>query len=178
MIKYCSQCGGKSIQKKPKDDNRMRSVCSVCGHIDYENPKIVTGILPIYKDEILLCKRAIEPQKDKWTIPSGFMENQETVAEGALREAAEEAGIKPQISSLYTLYNLPHIGQVYLLYLGILPNKKTDPGIETLETKFFTHEQIPWQEIAFTSVTFALKHFISDYKANKFPLHTGCYTKT
>ena len=174
-ILYCTQCGHKTIKKVPKNDNQTRAVCTKCTHIHYENPKVITGIIPVIDDEILLCKRAIEPQKNKWTIPSGFMENNETVEEGALREAQEEAGITPTITQLFTLYNLPHIGQIYLLYLATLPDKTHTPGAETIESKFVKHHEIPWPDIAFASVTFALKHYITDYKSNSFHLHTGTY---
>ena len=160
----------------PEHDTHERWVCSACAFIDYENPKIITGVLPVLGDEVLLCQRAIEPQKGLWTIPSGFMENNETVEAGALREAHEEAGIYPKIQQLYCLYNLPHIGQVYLLYLATLDSKETDPGIETQATAFFKLDAIPWDQLAFSAVSFALKQYVSEYLNGKpFQLHTETF---
>lgn len=162
-------------QRVPQDDTHNRAVCSACNYIDYQNPKIITGVLPVIDDEILLCKRALEPRLGKWTIPSGFMELNETVEEGALREAYEEAGISPEIKQLYCVYNLPHIGQVYFLYLATLSHRNVTPGIETSEAYFAKLSDIPWEEIAFSSVTFALKKYINDYKNKSYSLHTGVY---
>jgi ADP-ribose pyrophosphatase YjhB (NUDIX family) len=177
MINFCTQCGSPAAYKIPEHDAIPRAVCPSCGHIEYENPKIIAGTLPVIGDEILLCKRAIEPRKDLWTVPSGFMELNETLEEGALRESVEEAGIEPTIQHLYCIYNLPHIGQVYLLYLATLENKHTDPGYETTEARFFKLDDIPWDDLAFSSVTFALKHYVSDFKTNTFPLRTGSFIK-
>ena len=145
------------IKKVPEGDTHERSVCKDCGHIFYENPKIVTGIIPIYDHKILLCKRAIEPRKNYWTVPSGFMEMNETLQEAALRESYEEAGIKPKIDTLHTIYDLPHIGQVYFLFIGHCESPDHTPGIETIESKWVEYENIPWEDIAFTSVTYGLK---------------------
>lgn len=175
MTSYCRTCGSPLIKQIPDMDTHERMVCNTCGYIDYINPNIITGVLPVYHDTILLCKRAIDPQKNRWTIPSGFMECNETVEAGALREAYEEAGITPTIRHLYCLYNLPHVGQVYLLYLADLSSSDTDPGIETLETHFFQFSDIPWADIAFSSVSFALKHYVSDYPTQQFPFRTGTY---
>tara|TARA_B100001113_G_C20907275_1_gene534024 strand:+ start:230 stop:757 length:528 start_codon:yes stop_codon:yes gene_type:complete len=173
MIKFCRQCGQKVSYAIPSGDTLERAICSSCSYIDYENPRIITGILPIYKDEVLLCKRAIEPAKNKWTIPSGFMECNETVEEGALREAQEEAGISPKIKQLYGIYNLTRIHQVYLLYLGILPSKHYQSGIETTTIRFFHVNELPWKNIAFSAVVFVLRNYLSDYKNQKFLLRTG-----
>ncbi len=173
MIKFCRQCGHKVSYAIPSGDTLERAICSSCNYIDYENPRIITGILPIYKDEVLLCKRAIEPAKNKWTIPSGFMECNETVEEGALREAEEEAGISPKIQQLYGIYNLTRIHQVYLLYLATLPSKGFQAGIETVKVKFFNINQLPWDKIAFSAVTFILGHYVKDYKTQNFTLKTG-----
>ena len=173
MIKFCTQCGSKVEYKIPIHDARVRAVCVECQYVHYENPNIIAGVLPVYKDEILLCKRSIEPKKGMWTIPSGFLELNETVEEGALREAKEEAGIDPQISHLYCMYNLPHIGQVYLLYLARLKQRKAACGDETSEIGFFRFDQIPWKEIAFSSVTFVLENYIDDFSTQKFPLRSA-----
>ena len=177
MIRFCTQCGHDVTYKIPDGDERARAICLTCGHIEYENPRIIVGVLPVYNDEILLCKRAIEPALDKWTIPSGFMEKNETVEQGALREAYEEAGIKPTIKSLYCIYNLPHIGQVYLLYLAQLSSKIYEAGQETKAIQFVTSATIPWDNIAFSSVKYILINYVSDYPKKQFPLRTSSFKK-
>ncbi len=155
----CQHCSSNIITEIPDGDTHERSVCGVCHTVLYENPKIVTGILPVYKDKILICRRNIEPRKNFWTIPSGFMELNETLKEAALREAKEEAGITPEIDHLHTVYDLPHIGQVYFLFIANCDSPNHSPGIETIESKWVTYNDIPWEELAFTSVEFALKRF-------------------
>ncbi len=141
----------------PDGDTHVRKVCTKCKTVFYENPKIITGVIPLYKDKILLCKRAIEPRKNLWTVPSGFMELNETLQDAALREAYEEAGIKPKIDYLHTIYDLPHIGQVYFLFVAHCDSFDHEPGIETIESKWVSYEDIMWDEIAFSSVSFGLK---------------------
>ena len=141
----------------PEGDTHHRAVCSKCNTIYYDNPKIITGVIPIYKDKILLCKRAIEPRKNLWTVPSGFMERNETLKQAALREAYEEAGISPKIESLHTIYDLPHIGQVYFLFLAYCETSAHTPGDETLESVWVKYEDIMWDDLAFSSVKFGLK---------------------
>ena len=153
----CQHCSSNIITKIPDGDTHERSVGFAT--VLYENPKIVTGILPVHKDKILICKRNIEPRKNFWTIPSGFMELNETLKEAALREAKEEAGITPEIDHLHTVYDLPHIGQVYFLFIAHCDSPNHSPGIETIESKWVTYNDIPWDELAFTSVEFALKRF-------------------
>lgn len=178
MIQFCTQCGSKVSYQVPEHDTLPRAVCQTCHHIEYENPNIITGTLPVLGDEILLCKRAIEPRNGLWTLPSGFMEFNETVEGGALRESLEEAGITPRITQLYCMYNLPHIGQVYLLYLASLSSRDVDPGYETTEARFFKLDDIPWSELAFSSVHFALRHYVTDYPKQTFPFRTGTFEPT
>ena len=118
MERFCPACGQPLIERIPDGDNRLRQVCLSCHHIDYENPKIVTGVLPVWKGSILLCKRSIEPRAGFWTLPSGFMECRETLEEGALREAKEEAHLSLKLRNLYAVYSLPEISQVYFLFLA------------------------------------------------------------
>ena len=159
---FCSNCGSKLTQGIPELDNRLRHICPNCHTIHYENPKIVTGILPYWEDEILLCKRAIEPRKGYWTLPSGFMENNESVEEGALREAQEEANLDLTLQHLHTLYSIPHISQVYILFLGKLNSLDYKPGPETDKIERFKASKIPWNNIAFKPVTFALEKYIEN----------------
>ena len=158
----CQHCSTNIIVTTPEGDTHERKVCSNCNTILYENPKIVAGVLPIFEDKILLCKRNIEPRKHFWTVPSGFMELNETLKEAALREAKEEAGIEPTIDHLHTIYDLPHIGQVYFLFKAHCDTPDHEPGIETIESKWVTYNDIPWDELAFTSVEFGLRHFHSE----------------
>ena len=165
----CQNCTGKMVRIIPEGDTHERSVCTECNTIFYENPKIVTGVIPLFEDKILICKRNIEPRKNLWTVPSGFMEMNETLKEAALREAEEEAGISPQIDHLHTVYDLPHIGQVYFLFVAHCNTYKNKPGIETIESEWVKYEDIPWKDIAFSSVKFGLE------RLHKRGPHYGCY---
>ena len=168
MIRFCSVCGSAVSERIPPGDNRMRAVCDTCGHIHYQNPRIVAGCLPVWGDRILLCKRAIEPRYAKWTLPAGFMENGESAAEGAAREALEEANAKVEITDLYTVYSVPHISQVYMMFLARLTDPDVSPGTESLEVKLATADEIPWDQLAFTMVRRTLEHFLEDRKNGLF----------
>ena len=152
----------------PPGDSLERAVCDACGHIQYQNPKMVVGCLPVYGDRILICKRAIEPRYGLWTLPAGFMENNETAAEGAAREALEEANARVEIEDLYTLYSIPHISQVYLMFRARLLDLDVSPGTESLEVKLVTEDEIPWDSLAFTMVKRTLQHYLEDRKAGVF----------
>lgn len=143
-------------------------MCDACGHIQYQNPKIVAGCLPIWGDRILMCKRAIEPRYGLWTLPAGFMENQESAAEGAAREAMEEAHAKVEITDLYTVYSIPHISQVYMMFLAKLLDPNVSPGEESLEVKLVTEDEIPWDQLAFQMVRLTLRHYFEDRKTGIF----------
>ena len=146
----------------------MRAVCEACGYIQYENPKIVVGCLPVFGDRILMCKRAIEPRLGLWTLPAGFMENDESAAEGAAREAMEEANAHVEIEDLYTVYSIPHISQVYMMFRAKLLDPDVSPGIESLEVKLVTEAEIPWDELAFAMVRRTLTHFLEDRRTGVF----------
>ncbi len=167
----CQHCSTNIIKKIPEGDTHERLICGKCETILYNNPKIVAGILPVFEDKLLICKRNIEPRKNYWTIPSGFMEINETLKEAALREAKEEAGIDPVIDHLHTIYDLPHIGQVYFLFKAFCETPDHTPGIETIESKWITLDKIPWDDLAFSSVKFGLEHF------NERGPHYGCHKK-
>jgi len=171
-MKYCQYCAASLTLRVPDGDNRERYCCDSCGTIAYENPKNVVGTLPAYEDKLLLCKRAIEPRKGKWTLPAGFMENGETTLEGALRETKEEAGaeviIKPD--SLYTLFNLPSINQVYIFFRAELANLDFSPGVESEEVGLFSEEDIPWSEIAFPVVKTTIANYFEDRRSEYFPV--------
>ncbi len=179
MMKYCSACAAQLIWSIPTGDTTHRHVCPECHTIHYSNPKIIVGCLPVWADnKVLLCRRAIEPRFNFWVLPSGFMENKETIQEGALRETREEANAKVSIHYLHTVYNIPHISQVYLLFKSDLLSLDFFPGSESLEVRLFTEEEVPWDRIAFSAIYYALKCFFSDLNNNNHnlpTLHHGCY---
>ena len=151
----------------------VRAVCDACGTIQYQNPKIVVGCLPVWRDRILMCKRAIEPRYGLWTLPAGFMENNESAAEGAAREAMEEANARVEIEDLYTVYSIPHISQVYMMFRARLLDENVSPGIESLEVKLVTEDEIPWNTLAFAMVQRTLTHFLADRKTGLFTPRFG-----
>ena len=171
-MKYCHHCGGSILQRIPDGDEKLRYCCDACDVVFYQNPKNIVGTLPIYKEQVLLCKRAIEPRMDKWTLPAGFMENSETTLAGAIRETSEEAGarVKVQDNNLYTLFNLPYINQVYLFFRAELEDLDFNPGIESKEVALFTQSEIPWDEIAVPVVRSTLEHYFDDLKRGQFPV--------
>ncbi len=172
-MKFCSNCGAPVARKIPPGDSLPRHVCEACGTIHYQNPKMVVGCIPEWEDKVLMCRRAIEPRLGYWTLPAGFMENGETTAEGAMREALEEAGARVEIRSLYSLYNLPHINQVYLLFRARLLDLDLRPGIESLEVQLFTESGIPWEQLAFRTIRETLRHYYDDRRQGSFPLRIG-----
>lgn len=176
-MNFCSQCGQSVELKVPAGDNRERHVCSHCNTIHYQNPNIVAGCLPVWEDKVLLCKRAIEPRHGFWTLPAGFMENDETLEQAATRETIEEANANLKISKLYTVISLPHLNQIYMLYLAKLVDLNFSPGPESLDVQLFTEEQIPWDNLAFRTIDFTLKRYFEDRKENKFPLHSSFIEK-
>ena len=173
LIKFCNSCGAAVTHRIPDGDALARAVCDACGTIQYENPKVVVGCVPVQGDRILLCKRAIEPRYGLWTLPAGFMENGETLAEGAMREAMEEAHARVEIEELYTVFSVPHISQVHMMFRARLANDDFRAGIESLEVKLVTAEEIPWHELAFTVVRRTLEHFLEDRKRGRFVPHFG-----
>ncbi|MBG10825.1 MAG: NUDIX hydrolase [Gammaproteobacteria bacterium] len=171
-MKYCHHCASPIVLRIPEGDNRVRYCCNRCNAVFYENPKNVVGTIPFYEDRILMCKRAIQPRVGKWTLPAGFMENGETSLEGAVRETAEEAGavVKIHDESLYTLFNLPSINQVYLFFRAELASPKFEAGLESLEVGLFSESQIPWSEIAFPVVKTTLECLFEDRPSGVFPV--------
>ncbi len=183
-MEYCSLCGKGTERMIPKGDTHHRYVCSSCGKIHYSNPKIIVGSIPIWeKKKVLLCKRSIEPGFGLWTLPSGFMENHESAEEGAIRETREEARANIQIQNLHTIYSIPHLSQVYLLFSSILMDSNFSPGEETLEVKLFGKDEIPWDQIAFSSVAFSLRHIWDKNREQiedkpERTVYSGCFIKS
>lgn len=170
-MKFCSVCGNEVRVGIPEGDNRPRHICDACGTIHYHNPKVVAGCIAHWEDRVLLCRRAIEPRYGLWTVPAGFMENGETTYEGALRETLEEANARVDVEDLFVTVNLPHINQVYMLFRGRLLDLDFHPGAESLETALLGEEQMPWERMAFPTVSEALKLYFADRAAGRFPVH-------
>lgn len=159
-MQYCSTCGKPVTSAVPDGDNRVRAVCTGCGTVHYQNPKIVAGCVPEHEGQILLCRRAIEPRRGFWTVPAGFMELDETLAEAALRETWEEALAKVEIGPLFAVVDVIHAGQVHVFFGGKLPRPEFGAGIETIETRLFLPADIPWSELAFPSIRIALEQYL------------------
>lgn len=172
-MKFCSNCGATVAQKIPEGDSLPRYVCNACNTIHYQNPRMIVGCLPVWEDQILLCRRAIEPRHGLWTVPAGFMENGETLGAGAARETLEEACARVEIGMLYAVYNVPHVNQVYMLFLAKLQDLDFRAGAETLEARLFREDEIPWDQIAFATVRNTLTHYFSDRVRKHFGFHLG-----
>ena len=165
-MKFCSECAHPVALAIPEGDNRPRYVCPQCHTIHYQNPKLVVGSIPVWERDgqlqVLLCRRAIEPRHGYWTLPAGFMENEETTEQAAVRETEEEAGANVELGQLFTLLNVAHVHQVHLFYLATLRDLDFAPGIESLEVALFTEDQIPWDELAFPTIRSTLELFFAD----------------
>jgi ADP-ribose pyrophosphatase YjhB (NUDIX family) len=171
-IKHCRNCGTAVAYRVPDDgDTRERAVCPACHTVHYENPLTVVGTVPVWGDQVLLCKRNIEPRRGKWTLPAGFMELGETTAEGAARETDEEAGAQFSMLPLLTVMNVPRVGQVHLFYRAQLLSDQFLPGYETMEARLFFETDIPWKEIAFRTVRHTLECFFADRQRGQFDVH-------
>lgn len=171
-IKYCKNCGTAVVYRLPDDgDTKERAVCPACQTIHYENPLNVVGTVPYWGEKVLLCKRNIEPRRGKWTLPAGFMELNETVAEGAARETLEEAGAQFEMEGFFTLLNVARVGQVHMFYRARLLSDRFDPGFETIEARLFAEDEIPWDEIAFRTTKETLEHYFADRREGHFGVH-------
>ncbi len=167
-MKFCSNCAAPISIRVPKDDTRERHVCDSCGSIHYQNPRNVVGSIPVYQNQVLLCRRAIEPRHGYWTLPAGFMELGESTGAGAARETLEEAGAVVEIGPLYSLLNVPHAEQVHLFYLATMQTPHFEAGDESLEVALFHEKDIPWSELAFPTVKQTLEWYFADRAAGLF----------
>ncbi|MDQ6679907.1 MAG: NUDIX hydrolase [Pseudomonadota bacterium] len=170
-IKHCKTCGGAVRYQAPPDDNRDRAVCTVCHIVHYENPLNVVGTVPVWGDQVLLCRRNIEPRYGLWTLPAGFMELGESTADGAVRETVEEAGARIELQGLFTLLNVVRVGQVHLYYRARLQDTDFAPGPETIEAALFREDEIPWDELAFRTVRVTLECYFGDRRNGEFVIH-------
>jgi ADP-ribose pyrophosphatase YjhB (NUDIX family) len=159
--------------KIPEGDNRLRAVCDNCNLIHYENPKVVVGALATFEGKILLCKRAIEPKIGLWTLPAGYMELSETTLEGAVRETVEEAGADIEIVRLFAMHDLPFVNQVHIFFLAKMTSPSLSPGSESLEAKLFDVAEIPWENLAFKSVSRTLTYFIENKTLDEDRVYTS-----
>jgi ADP-ribose pyrophosphatase YjhB (NUDIX family) len=168
-MKFCTHCGGALCLGVPGGDDRPRHICGDCGSVHYQNPKVIAGCIPVWRERILLCQRAIEPRLGYWTLPAGFMELGETLGEAARREAREEANVEVELEPLYVLFSLPHISQVYAFFRARMVEERFSAGEESLEVRLFREDQIPWDQISFATVHRSLKLFFEDRQRGGFP---------
>ncbi len=166
-MKFCSQCGQPVVSTVPDGDNRERYVCPDCKTVHYQNPLIVAGCVPEYQGKILLCKRAIEPRVGYWTVPAGFMELGETVADAAARETLEEGEAQVEVGALIAVVDIVQAGQVHMFFAGTLHKAEFGAGHETLAADLFTADEIPWDDIAFPSVRIALEQFLRNRRSGR-----------
>ena len=172
-MNYCSNCGQQLTYCTPPGDDRSRHYCEGCGTIHYQNPTMVVGCIPEWDSKILLCRRAIEPRYGKWTLPAGYLENGETVAEGAARETYEEARAKVEGLTPYALYNICYVNQIYFMFRARLVDKRFKPGSESLEVELFAEDEIPWEDIAFRVLQETLIQYFKDRPNGQFPFYMG-----
>jgi ADP-ribose pyrophosphatase YjhB (NUDIX family) len=170
-MNFCTQCGQPVTIEVPTGDNRPRHVCSSCGHIHYQNPLVVVGCVAEHEGSILLCRRAIEPRHGFWTVPAGFMELGETLAEAAIRETWEEAEARVDLGPMFAVIDVVHARQVHVFFRGRLTEPVFGAGDETLESRLFPPAEVPWSEIAFPSVTIALERYLTDDRRGDGPVH-------
>jgi len=159
------------VKRVPPGDTLARWVCDQCGEIHYQNPRLVVGSIPQYEGKLLLCRRAIEPRYGYWTLPAGFMENDETTAQAALRETLEEAGARVELDAPFSMISVPRVNQVHLFYRARVLELGFKPGEESLEIALWEEAQIPWQEIAFRTVGLTLKRWFEDRGNGAFGFH-------
>lgn len=165
-------------EKIPQGETHQRHVCTSCGYVDYFNPKMVVGCIVEHEGKILLCRRAIEPCKGLWTLPAGFMELHESSAQGAVRETLEEANAHVEIISPYSHLDIPLIGQAYIMFRARLVAPFTfSAGQESLETRLFDPQDIPFDQIAFSSISITLRKYVADLHQGRFSFHHGVVDK-
>lgn len=177
-IRFCRLCGSPTTAQVPPMEDRERQTCTACGYVDYVNPINVVGTIPVWDqdgpdEKILLCRRNIEPRRGYWTLPAGFLELGETIAEGASRETLEEAGARVELGPLFSIFDVVHANQVHLFYSAKLLDLNLAPGPETIENRLVSVADIPWDEMAFLTVRRTLQCWVEDSNCGTFHLHTG-----
>ncbi|KAB2907345.1 MAG: NUDIX hydrolase [Dechloromonas sp.] len=170
-MQFCVRCGSSVSLVVPVGDSLPRHVCGTCGHIHYENPRLVVCCVAEWQGSILMCRRAIEPRNGYWTLPGGFMENGETTAQAACRETLEEAGADVAVDAPFAMVNIPHINQVHLFYRGKLRTPEILAGEESLEVRLIPPNEIPWHDLAFRSVSLCLERYLVDRESQRYAFH-------
>jgi ADP-ribose pyrophosphatase YjhB (NUDIX family) len=170
-VKFCCYCAAPVVSRVPPGDSLPRFICDECGEIHYQNPKLVVGTIPERDGKLLLCRRAIEPRYGYWTLPAGFMENNETAGQAALRETLEEAGARVELGEPFSMISVPRVNQVHLFFRAHLAELDFKPGEETLEVALFEEPDLPWKDLAFRTVGQTLKLWLSDRQAGRFLFH-------
>lgn len=170
-MKFCSNCGAAVVRRVPPGDSVPRWICDACGVIHYQNPLVVAGAVPEHEGRLLLCRRAIEPRYGYWTLPAGFMENGETVAQAAARETMEEAGARIEIVQPFSMISVPYVNQVHVFFRARLLHLDLAPGEETLEARLFDEAALPWKDLAFRTVGLTLKRWVEDRSQGRFTFH-------
>lgn len=176
-IKFCQWCGGSTKHEIPEGEEKLRAICTHCGKIAYQNPKMVVGCLIEHEQKVLLCKRNIQPSFGLWTLPAGYLEIGESAAEGAMRETWEEAGAKVEVISPFAQLDIPLIGQTYVIFLAKLKNPHFAPGPESSECRLFSLDEIPFDSLAFSSIFVSLNLYLEDVKSGKINFHYGTINK-
>jgi len=173
---FCSRCGGATSRRVPAGEDRPRVVCDACGAIHYENPRLVVGAVVARGDEVLLCRRAIEPRRGFWTVPAGFLELGESAAEGARRETREETGVEVRVVAPLVCFDILRIGQIYMIFAAE-PTREDGLGVgteaESLEVRWFTWAEVPWDELAFDATRLALERAREDRERGEARVHFG-----
>ncbi|KAF3442648.1 hypothetical protein FNV43_RR16564 [Rhamnella rubrinervis] len=172
-INFCQSCGGPTKHEKPDGEEKIRAICTICGKIAYQNPKMVVGCLIEHDNKVLLCKRKIQPSYGLWTLPAGYMEIGESAAEGAIRETWEEASAEVEVLSPFAQLDIPLIGQTYIIFLAKLKKPHFSPGPESSECQLFALDDIPFNSLAFSSMLVSLNLYVEDFKAGRFKFHYG-----
>ena len=170
-MKFCCNCASPVVKRVPPGDTHARWVCDQCGEIHYQNPRLVVGTVPEHQGKLLLCRRAIEPRYGYWTLPAGFLENDETAGQGAARETLEEAGARIELGAPFSLLSVPRVKQVHLFDRARLLDLDFKPGEETLEVALLDEASIPWEQVAFRTVATTLKRWFEDRKRGAFGFH-------
>jgi len=157
---FCPACGQALTARILEEDHRPRLVCPD-GHVTWRNPRLVVGTLPVRDGRVYLARRAIEPGAGRWTYPGGYLEVGEAAQEGARRETEEETQLRVEIGRLIGAYSRPHAGVVTLVYEAAVVGGEALPGLETTEVRAFGPDEIPWDELAFTTAESAVRDWVA-----------------
>lgn len=175
MINFCSACGSNQLKwQTPGQDSHSRLTCEQCGNIFYHNPKVIAGCIIEEDGKYLMCQRAIQPRPGTWTLAAGFMECGETVEQAAIREVWEETGAKVEIIAPYSLFSVPQIDEVYIMFRAKIIAFEGVPGPETLAVKMLSAEEIPWDNIFYPAIKDILQRYIQEREQGDFGMYLGC----